>query len=1682
MKRKKLMGWKRMAAFAMALSLTLGDGTSVGVMAAQVSDTKAAVEATTEVAEENVSEAAAEVTTESAETEEAEAEVTETTESTGENKSAEQVSVTTPGKIVNLRKETEAGNGETDQSELTWDADQAAKGYQIRVVDAGGVEYAEGTRSYTNAAGEVKEDLDYYSTSGNTVDLDNLRWNVQGYKADGNGGFTAAVDEKDNQLEIKNNTAYTIQVRAYNYNDGAYAFGEWSDADSYNFPAKETKAEAVTGLIKNNEDGSVSIEYQLGNNSAVEMEIKDASGREYFSYASVKEDGTMEGTYYSDSSSSIDPSDVNAYVFEVKNENGSTYTQIVKDAEGNEVQAFKAGETYTVRLRGAAGTGTEKTVSDWSQALTVTVPETAVPAVTGQLKYDIDEEEVSWNEVTGAAGYEVELKDAAGNWYNTYGNEYDKTTDTYKTQLKNFSTSSTSLYVGNRNVYELSAEGDAVEKKDEQGNTIVSGKAGTSYTVRVRAYNYKKNSSEKQYSEWSAPLTYTVAGVTAPGKVTGVKVSNDRYYDEEDDTYYYSGIRASWNEESEQYGSDYQVEIKDASGRLYTNYPSYTSATKTYDYNNYPSTSGTSQRLTGFRSYVEQDGKPVAVINTKTGEAVTSMEKGQTYTIRVRASRTVDGQTVYGDWSDAYTYTVPTGDQTEGVNAKPAKVTGVWIQTEADEDQNIYAPRIRWNDIENVARYDVEIKDSKGNLYSYSPDYYNNAYHTDYISTGVNSNDIYDFSGCYSYTENGEKILDAAGNPLETFTQGETYTIRVRAVNRYRVYDQTAQKWGEYTQYDGDWSDPVTFKPTGKVAALTGLKLSRQDEAYYYFSYNYNVDNFNGNVYYQIATAADFADASLVKDWTQASSSYSENKLAISKTDSSLKPATTYYVRVVASNYGAPYASMEKSRYESIMATAASTSFTTIAQKTPKNITGLKVYSESGDGYQLRFKSVLDAENGDYYEIQFANDANSANWSTLTKNNSWIEKDSLPEGKSYLRAVAYVNVYNETTQEYEKVYGQPSNVITIKKNTVTTTAIGKIALAEESKDAYTFSYSGALRLDEDVQIWYSDSKKFETNQNGATTDYFEYSANKNKKISLSKGSLIPGKTYYVKLRTVNTSATKAEEKYSKFSNVVKVKAAVPEISVGCNYVTKDSITLTMSGNGYVTGYEIQKKSVKNKKTVWTTLAQTASPSYTDSKLKADTTYSYRVRPYFFNTDTNKTVKGTWEYCEAMTGWGGALKLHAKAASKTSVKLDWSKISGAKGYEVYKYVGGSSTTQIVNGEGNAYSKYKLIADLSSSKQSYTDKSLTSGMTYYYIVKAYKMVDNKKVYVESAKSVTLDFVLTQVNKYQTSNGKVTVAWNPVYEAKGYLIEKQDNASGKWSTYKKIKKASTSSYTFPSTKDTEGISYRIRAYSGNNYTNAISVTVNPVLAAPTKVTAKATKNGIKVSWKAVKGADYYKVYRTEKKDGIYNKDTKSYIYDGATEIGTYVKDSSKISGYRLRTADDMNVTSVEDREITYSVNGVKDIVLADGPASGVKYYYYVVACKKDNSTNGYVYSNDDSEYYTSGASQAASATFKEAKPAATSITKATSKSKNVTLKYKASKTAAGYEIERSTNKKKGFTTIKDVKDSTTVTYVDKNSKKNVLKKGKTYYYRVRAYKYNDDGSKVYSGYSKVKAVKIK
>ena len=78
-------------------------------------------------------------------------------------------------------------------------------------------------------------------------------------------------------------------------------------------------------------------------------------------------------------------------------------------------------------------------------------------------------------------------------------------------------------------------------------------------------------------------------------------------------------------------------------------------------------------------------------------------------------------------------------------------------------------------------------------------------------------------------------------------------------------------------------------------------------------------------------------------------------------------------------------------------------------------------------------------------------------------------------------------------------------------------------------------------------------------------------------------------------------------------------------------------------------------------------------------------------------------------------------------------------------------------------------------------------------------------------------------------------------------------------------------------------------------------------------------------------------------------------------------------------------------------------------------------------------------------------------------------------VKISWKRDKKATGYQVMMKTGKKGKYKLIKTVKKNKIVSYSKKN-----LKKGKTYYIKVRAYKVID-GKKVYGTYSKVKKIKM-
>lgn len=184
------------------------------------------------------------------------------------------------------------------------------------------------------------------------------------------------------------------------------------------------------------------------------------------------------------------------------------------------------------------------------------------------------------------------------------------------------------------------------------------------------------------------------------------------------------------------------------------------------------------------------------------------------------------------------------------------------------------------------------------------------------------------------------------------------------------------------------------------------------------------------------------------------------------------------------------------------------------------------------------------------------------------------------------------------------------------------------------------------------------------------------------------------------------------------------------------------------------------------------------------------------------------------------------------------------------------------------------------------------------------------------------------------------------------------------------------------------------------------------------PTNVkAASAAYNKVKISWKKVSGATGYEVYQ-------YNSKTKKYA-----KIAT-VKGTS------------------------YTKTGLK---------TGTKYIYKVRAYKTSGGKTVY--------------SVYAKAVSAKPVPAKVTKVKAVNKSKkSAKITWKKVSGASGYRVYRATKKNGKYKLVKTIKKNKTVKYTNKK-----LKKGKKYYYKVRAYK-NVGKKKVFGKYSSIVKVTVK
>ena len=286
------------------------------------------------------------------------------------------------------------------------------------------------------------------------------------------------------------------------------------------------------------------------------------------------------------------------------------------------------------------------------------------------------------------------------------------------------------------------------------------------------------------------------------------------------------------------------------------------------------------------------------------------------------------------------------------------------------------------------------------------------------------------------------------------------------------------------------------------------------------------------------------------------------------------------------------------------------------------------------------------------------------------------------------------------------------------------------------------------------------------------------------------------------------------------------------------------------------GYEIQRSLDQTNWSDITYLDGAASISYTDAaELKEEICY-YRIRICY--TENNEQKKGSWsEQIQAKLLPGTPKLIKLTAPDYQSLKLTWDAVSGADGYRVYRKESGGS--------------WKRIKD-DYTNTAYTDSTAVTGTTYYYTVRAYRLIDGEKVLSDYDKSgISGKAVLStpKLDKVTSVNYKsLKVTWSGVSGAEGYRVYRK-TLDESWKYVADVDsdvRSYTDGYKIPSGQK---FTYTVRAFRVVDGTRVYSsydktgVSGTAIPSTPSFTLESAQKGKVKISWKKIDGATGYVVY---------------------------------------------------------------------------------------------------------------------------------------------------------------------------------------------------------------------------
>ena len=549
-----------------------------------------------------------------------------------------------------------------------------------------------------------------------------------------------------------------------------------------------------------------------------------------------------------------------------------------------------------------------------------------------------------------------------------------------------------------------------------------------------------------------------------------------------------------------------------------------------------------------------------------------------------------------------------------------------------------------------------------------------------------------------------------------------------------------------------------------------------------------------------------------------------------------------------------------------------------------------------------------------------------------------------------------------------------------------------------------------------------------------------------------------GKTYYYKVKAVNSGNSKLN---SGYSNIVStnIPCGVPVITVQAG--SDGDPVLTWDKVEGASKYEIWRSVDGGEYAKLTTVTKV---TYTDTSAAGGTYCSYKVNALGSKSVYNgefSAEQGCYVTCAAPV----VTAVVDAATGKPS--LSWKAVEGATAYEIYRALN--------DGE------FELLATV--TELSYMDEVAVVDNKYSYKVVALGKEEVFNSPASSVESVAVAVGQPQLTGTVNANGLPTISWETVDDAVEYVIYRSTSAS---KSYKEIATVADPIYTDHDVSVGKTYYYKVVAVGANSESEQsayVKLTVKCDIPA-LEVSAGSTGKPV-LTWNKVNGAKKYEIWRSVD-GGEYKKlttvtkttytDTKAAegaecvykvkalgsksAYNGefSTEIGCYVTCAAPMLTAKVDTATGKpslswkKVTGAVSYDIYRSMNGgeyslltnISDITYLDEATdTDNQYSYYVIAVGKAEVFNSIV-SAVKTVIVTVGQPKLTGTVNEDGKPVIT---------------WGAVEDAIKYEIYRSTKSNKSYKLVTTIED---LTYTDES-----VAAGKTYYYKVMAVGQNSEST---------------